>query len=388
MKEITITTLEEGQRLDRVLQKYLSKATPGFLYKMLRKKNITLNGHKADGKEKLGQGDVIRIYFAEETLEKFTSEDRLSPGAWPVTSLEIVYEDEQILLVNKPAGMLSQKSEPDDVSLNEYAIGYLLASGAIRTENLSSFRPSVCNRLDRNTSGIVAVGKTTAALQELSRMFRERSIHKYYQALVLGNVEEARTIEAMLVKDESANQVKVYPCPAGVPSGEAMMPGETVLPGETMMPGETVPSGETMMSGGTVPPGEAVLSGGTIPSAGAGHLIRTRYVPAGHRTDGDMQHALTLLEIELITGRTHQIRAHLASTGHPIVGDPKYGSRRRNEYFAREYGLRRQLLHAGRIAFTKEDGALGYLCGREFTAKLPEDFRRILKAENIGSSRA
>lgn len=364
MKEITITTLEEGQRLDRVLQKYLSKATTGFLYKMLRKKNITLNGHKADGKEKLGQGDVIRIYFAEETLEKFTSEDRLSPGAWPVTSLEIVYEDEQILLVNKPAGMLSQKSEPDDVSLNEYAIGYLLASGAIRTENLSSFRPSVCNRLDRNTSGIVAVGKTTAALQELSRMFRERSIHKYYQALVLGNVEEARIIEAMLVKDESANQVKVYPCPAGVPSGEAMMPGETV------------------------PPGEAVLSGGTIPSAGAGHLIRTRYVPAGHRTDGDMQHALTLLEIELITGRTHQIRAHLASTGHPIVGDPKYGSRRRNEYFAREYGLRRQLLHAGRIAFTKEDGALGYLCGREFTAKLPEDFRRILKAENIGSSRA
>ena len=345
MKEITITTLEEGQRLDRVLQKYLSKATPGFLYKMLRKKNITLNGHKADGKEKLGQGDVIRIYFAEETLEKFTSEDRLSPGAWPVTSLEIVYEDEQVLLVNKPAGMLSQKSEPDDVSLNEYAIGYLLASGAIRTENLSSFRPSVCNRLDRNTSGIVAVGKTTAALQELSRMFRERSIHKYYQALVLGNVEEARTIEAMLVKDESANQVKVYPCPAGVPSGEA------------------------------------------IPSAGAGHLIRTRYVPAGHRTDGDMQHALTLLEIELITGRTHQIRAHLASTGHPIVGDPKYGSRRRNEYFAREYGLRRQLLHAGRIAFTKEDGALGYLCGREFTAKLPEDFRLILKAENIGSSR-
>ncbi len=370
MKEIIITSLEEGQRLDRVLQKYLSRASAGFLYKMLRKKNITLNGRKADGKEKLSQGDAIRIYFAPETLEKFTSEAQRKPDHWPQTPLDIVYEDDRILLVNKPAGMLSQKASPSDVSLNEYAIGYLLASGSLRQESLASFRPSVCNRLDRNTSGIVAIGKTTAALQELSAMFRERTIHKYYLALVLGDVEEARTIEGILVKDEKTNQVRISPLTAQAPEQEPLSGFHGTGDTEQM-------NGEAALTYGS--PGRSKES--------SGHLIKTRYRPAAHRTDADRQHALTLLEIELITGRTHQIRAHLSSTGHPIVGDPKYGSRRRNEYFAREYGLRRQLLHAGRIAFTQKDGVLGDLCGKEFTAKLPEDFTKILRSENIGTGK-
>jgi 23S rRNA pseudouridine955/2504/2580 synthase len=161
-------------------------------------------------------------------------------------------------------------------------------------------------------------------------MFRERSIHKYYQALVVGQVEESKTIHARLVKDRNTNQVRILPW--------------------------------------------------SITDA---QQVCTRYTPLAHRSDGDMQHALTFLENELITGRTHQIRAHLASAGHPVVGDPKYGSRRRNEYFAREYQLHRQLLHAGRIVFPEEDGVLGDLSGREFTAKLPEDFERILRSENI-----
>ena len=352
MKEIHITSLEEGQRLDRVLQKYLPRASAGFLYKMLRKKNITLNAHKAEGKEKLKPGDTIRIFFAQETLEKFTSD--ASKEDWPRTLLDIVYEDERILLVNKPAGMLSQKAAASDVSLNEYAIGYLIDSGAVREQSLSSFRPSVCNRLDRNTSGIVAIGKTTAALQALSMMFRERSIHKYYQALVVGQVEESKTIHARLVKDRSTNQVRILPWSMA----DAQQDTER-------------PEGRDQR-----------LFHGQIPEQ-EGQLICTRYTPLVHRSDGDMQHALTLLEIELITGRTHQIRAHLASAGHPVVGDPKYGSRRRNEYFAREYQLHRQLLHAGRIVFPEEDGVLGDLSGREFTAKLPEDFERILRSENI-----
>ncbi len=326
MKEITITALEEGQRLDRVLEKYLSRASAGFLYKMLRKKNITLNGKKADGKEKLSRGDVIRIWFSEETLEKFTSP---SPNTgWPCTRLDIVYEDEQILLVSKDAGMLTQKAAASDVSLNEYVIGYLLESGAVSAESLQSFRPSVCNRLDRNTSGIVAVGKTTAALQELSKMFRERTIHKYYQALVIGKLEEEKTIDGYLIKDEKKNQVKI--CSKSV--------------------------------------------------SGAQRIL-TRYVPVGRCTGKDGKHGLTLLEIELITGRSHQIRAHLASAGHPVAGDPKYGSRERNAYFARTYGLHSQLLHAGRIVFPDADGPLGYLSGKEFTAKRPELFEKVLSGE-------
>lgn len=365
MREITITSLEEGQRLDRVLQKYLSRATAGFLYKMLRKKNITLNGKKAEGKEKLQAGDIIRLYFAEETLDKFTTSQ--DDTDWPRTQLDIVYEDKQILLINKDAGMLSQKAESSDVSLNEYAIGYLLESGAVSRESLASFRPSVCNRLDRNTSGIVAVGKTTAALQELSLMFRERTIHKYYQALVIGRVEEEGTIDALLVKDEKKNQVRIYPA-GGSPSPDVL--GEA---------SHTVAEGEGIFAQ------RSFATEKTRNEIEKGQRIRTRYVPVAYRTDGQTQHELTLLEIELITGRSHQIRAHLASIGHPVVGDPKYGNRRRNEYFAREYGLHRQLLHAGRIAFSKEDGALGYLSGREFTAKLPDVFESIMKREGVRS---
>lgn len=377
MKEITITSLEAGQRLDRVLQKYLSRASAGFLYKMLRKKNITLNGKKAEGKEKLKEGDTIRLYFAQETLEKFAPQKESDD--WPRTRLDIVYEDDQILLLDKPAGMLTQKAAPSDVSLNEYAIGYLLDSDALTTESLASFRPSVCNRLDRNTSGIVAVGKTTAALQELSAMFRDRTIHKYYQALVIGKVEKEATIDAYLVKDEGKNEVRIIP---------SQMSDVREKPDGNLLRQNSNPKNADEDRHLSQKPDDTI----------EGRRIRTRYIPLAlnendfltehENTERSLsQHAathdLTLLEIELITGRTHQIRAHLSSVGHPIAGDPKYGSRRRNEYFAREYGLHRQLLHAGRIVFPQTDGILAYLGGRSFAAKLPEDFERVLAGERI-----
>ena len=377
MKEIKITSLEAGQRLDRVLQKYLSRASAGFLYKMLRKKNITLNGKKAEGKEKLKEGDTIRLYFAQETLEKFAPQKESDD--WPRTRLDIVYEDDQILLLNKPAGMLTQKAAPSDVSLNEYAIGYLLDSGALTTESLASFRPSVCNRLDRNTSGIVAVGKTTAALQELSAMFRDRTIQKYYQALVVGKVEKEATIDAYLVKDERKNEVRIIP---------SQMSDVREKPDGNLLRQNSNPKNADEDRHLSQKPDDTI----------EGRRIRTRYIPLAlnendfltehENTERSLSqhvvtHDLTLLEIELITGRTHQIRAHLSSVGHPIAGDPKYGSRRRNEYFAREYGLHRQLLHAGRIVFPQTDGILAYLGGRSFAAKLPEDFERVLAGERI-----
>ena len=337
MRELEVTSLQAGQRLDKLLGKYLKEASGSFLHKMLRKKNITLNGRRAYGSEKVAEGDLIRIFFAEETLEKFTGigpkaeqGGKSLPERYPAAALDILYEDENILLVNKPAGMLTQKAHDEDFSLNEYAIGYLLRSGALSEEDLLSFRPSVCNRLDRNTSGIVAVGKSVAGLQELSKLFHDRTVHKFYRTIVLGHIEKGRTIEGYLVKDRDENRVRILK--------------------------EPVPESQQ---------------------------IRTRYTPLGWASDGNPGHDLTMLEIELITGRSHQIRAHLSSIGHAVAGDPKYGIRKRNDYFRREYQVRRQLLHADQITFPAAEGCLEHLSGRTFRAPLPDDFRRVMEGEKI-----
>ena len=372
MREIRITAMQEGMRLDRMLTRYLKNASSGFVYKMLRKKNITLNGKKATGSEKLKSGDSVKLFFADETLEKFTgigvsceeieadSEGRhtlgsvrrsdspaaASRGAARARSasgvsglpenpgLDIVYEDENILLINKPAGLLTQKAKAEDVSLNELALAHLIHEGAVTKEDLLTFRPSVCNRLDRNTSGIVAVGKNIASLQELSQMFRDRSVKKFYRCLTVGCIEEDQTIEGYLTKDEKTNTVSVSPKPAGADSREIKT---------------------------------------------ACHVLAL----SDSAKDADPSHALTYLEVELITGRTHQIRAHLASEGHPIVGDPKYGYKRRNDYYFREYHIHRQLLHAVRLEFPKCEGRLSYLSGRSFTAGIPADMQKLLEGVSL-----
>ena len=164
MKLLTVTEREAGQRLDKMLAKYLNLAGKGFIYKMIRKKNITLNGRRCDGSEKLEEGDQIRLFLSDETIGRFSS-----VPVQPVkkTSLDVIYEDENILLINKPCGMLSQKAAESDVSLVEYITAYLLETGAMTEEDLKTFRPSVCNRLDRNTSGIVIAGKTLGGLQAM-----------------------------------------------------------------------------------------------------------------------------------------------------------------------------------------------------------------------------
>ena len=181
MKEFTITKNEAAQRLDKYLKKLLPEASSGFIYKMLRKKNITWNGKKAAGSEKLAAGDCIRLYLADETFDKFSAYRPQSTAGADGTRLDVIYEDEDILLINKPCGMLSQKAKPSDVSANEYLIAYLLASGAVTEESLRTFHPSVCNRLDRNTSGILTAGKSLKGLQELSAALKERTVNKYYR---------------------------------------------------------------------------------------------------------------------------------------------------------------------------------------------------------------
>lgn len=321
MKQFTVTQAETGQRLDKFLGKYLNKAPKSFLYKMMRKKNITLNGKKAAGSEKLVSGDEIKLFFSDETIEKF-SELQLPKAQG---KLSVIYEDEHILLVNKPEGILSQKAEADDISMVEEAQRYLLNNGAVTEESLRTFRPSVVNRLDRNTSGILAVGKDLAGAQELSRLFKERSLHKYYYCLVKGQVKEKARIKGYLVKNEATNRVTVEKEPIGKDS----------LP------------------------------------------IETEYTPVD--SDGE----LTLLKVLLVTGRTHQIRAHLSSIGHPILGDHKYGDPALNGRAKEEYHLTHQLLHAAILTFPELIGELSYLSGRTFTAPLPKKFARILEKREM-----
>ena len=322
MKLLTVTEREAGQRLDKMLAKYLNLAGKGFIYKMIRKKNITLNGRRCDGSEKLEEGDQIRLFLSDETIGRFSS-----VPVQPVkkTSLDVIYEDENILLINKPCGMLSQKAAESDVSLVEYITAYLLETGAMTEEDLKTFRPSVSNRLDRNTSGIVIAGKTLGGLQAMGAVLKDRSLHKYYQCIVKGRVETPCRIRGYLRKNPAANQVSVFKDP--VPDSQA---------------------------------------------------IETEYIPLS------VGSAYTRLQVTLITGRSHQIRAHLASIGRPILGDPKYGDPALNREIRQKYGVSTQLLHSWKLVMPDAvpEPCAG-LAGRSFTAPLPKDFERVMAGEKL-----
>ena len=327
MKEIIISENEAGQRLDKLLGKYLNEAPKSFFYKMLRKKNIVLNDKKASGNEKLKLGDHVKLYLADDTIQKFssgyTAKSSLPAPAKEKKKMDIIYENHHILLINKPVGMLSQKAKNNDVSLVEHLENYLLSTGALTTESFRTFRPSICNRLDRNTSGIVVAGKTLSGLQAMGELFKTRNLKKYYWCLVRGILKEGQFIKGYLKKDVRTNTVTI---------SSKMLP-------------DSLP-------------------------------VETEYRPLAY-ADG-----VTLLEVHLITGRTHQIRAHLASINHQIVGDMKYGDTGINQRYLKECGLKSQLLHARRIEFPYLDGVLSKVSEKSFTADLPDNFCQILEKKN------
>ena len=194
MKELIIQNNDSGQRLDKFLQKYLDGASKGFLYKMLRKKNIKLNGSRAEGRELLSPGDRVALYLSEETIQKFRTVPQ--QVRYPQRELDILYEDENVVLLDKPAGMLSQKAKREDISLVEYFLGYLQSRGEWQPGG--TFTPGICNRLDRNTSGIVIAGKSLPGLQKMSELLRERKVEKNYLAVVEGVMKRPEVIRGYL----------------------------------------------------------------------------------------------------------------------------------------------------------------------------------------------
>lgn len=320
MRVYKISALEANQRLDKYLHKLLKEAGNGFIFKMLRKKNITLNGKKAAGNESLKEGDEIKLFMAEETLDKFMGHSQ-NVGVNTLeyekayqqfkNSIQIVYEDENILLLNKPAGILSQKAEEKDLSCNEWLIGYLLHKSEISALQLNTFKPSVCNRLDRNTSGLLICGKTLLGSQKMSQMIKDRSIKKFYRTFVKGSFSDKLHIDGYIKKDKNTNKVSITK--------------------------DKVPGSDR---------------------------IETVFIPL------ESSKKLSYIEVELITGKPHQIRAHIASENHAILGDYKYGDAKFNQNTNRKH----QLLHAYRLEFPKIEGTFANLSEKVFIAKEPPYF--------------
>ena len=311
MKEFTITKAEEGQTLFKYLCKLLPQAPASLFHKSFRKKNITWNDEKCTGKEILREKDNIKIWFSDETFHTFSEKKNADPSqkksAFPF-SRRIIYEDAHILIVDKPAGILTQSDNSNELSLNDALLDYC------HYNNHSTAKPSVCNRLDRNTSGIVLCGKTVKGLQMLNEIIKNRTLHKYYRCIVLGETKEQDTLKGFLIKNESANQVTII----------------------------------TEQKDNAVP-------------------IETRYKRIS--TMEKAGNICSLLEVRLITGRPHQIRAHLTSIGHPILGDRKYRNKKSIE-ISKALHIPHQLLCACSITFPKIKGTFDYLSGKNFITTL------------------
>ncbi|KZL88830.1 RluA family pseudouridine synthase [Clostridium magnum] len=312
--KIEIGPNESGQRLDKFLRKWLKDVPLSAIYKSIRKGDVKVNGKKAKEKYSLIEGDILetREITSTEKKEKF---NRINNDF-----LKITYEDENILLVEKWPGVLvhsdSKKGEP---TLTDYVLSYLYDKGDYSPEKEITFTPAPCNRLDRNTSGIVIYGKNYESLKLLNEMIRERKIKKYYQAMIQGRIQDG-LYQAYISKDESENISKIYDEPR---------------------------KGTKKISTNV----KMIQSCGTF----------------------------SLVELELITGRSHQLRAHLSHLGNAIVGDGKYGTNKLNSFFINKYGLNYQFLYAYKLVFKDCPEKLSYMENKTIAESLPPIFKKIRK---------
>ncbi len=317
MIKYVIKTNEAGQRFDKLLMKILKEAPSSFVYKMLRKKNIVLNGKKSDGKEQVAEGDEISFFLSDDTFYKFKGENAFDPEKSGETGKtaqvkglvpsEIVYEDDDVLIVNKPAGELSQKAVPTDVSVNDRIIAYLTEKGIGKDE---AFKPGICNRIDRNTSGLIIAGKSMKGLQDMAEMLKNRSFKKYYLCLCAGELKQSFNKVSYIKKNEKTNRIDVF---------------DKETPGS--------------------------------------ERIEAAYKPLIAR-DG-----CSLLAVDLITGKSHQIRGQLASLGHPLLGDVKYGYRDDPGIHASHH-----MLHSFMAVFPDDTLRLKGLSGKVVSCDPPAQF--------------
>lgn len=327
MKSIVINSNDANRRLDKFLRKYLQNASLSQIYKIIRK-DVKIDGKRPSEGYMLKEGEVMSLYLSDEAFERFTARSlKGSDEKHAKRQFRIVYEDRNILIVDKPFGLLTHGDSNEKKNhLANQVKDYLIECGDFSPRDEKVFAPAPANRLDRNTTGLVLFGKNASSLKALNQMIREDSISKYYLTIVHGTIDSESRLVGKLNKDSAVNKVSI--------SNDDGVDIETVV-----------------------------------------------------RPIEKLGRDTTLVEVELVTGRSHQIRAHLASIGHPIIGDSKYATNKAkplNKYFAEECGLSTQLLHAYRLEIGDSDTCLDYLSGKTFTADPPKDFINILN--NLGGN--